>query len=159
LVVNSEARNTRVVAILIVSMTLGAAALLWLEPPTPGWSSSTLLMAETVRGLEEVRIDFTGLGDGLNTGDYDCVVKPDGECEWRPRGSHISMLVVGSDDDAMPATQARTLLAVLGSMSQRHGLDLGGVWLHPLSDARLHPELPRSAHDLCDLLVRKGIIP
>lgn len=154
-----ETRNKRVIAILVASMTLGSIALFWLEPPTPGWSSSPLLMAETVRGLEEVRVDFADRADGANSDEYDCVILADGECEWRPRGSRIRMLVIGSDADSMPDMQARTLLAVFGSMNQRYGLDLHSVWLHPLSDARLHPELSASAHDLCDLLVRKGIIP
>jgi hypothetical protein len=48
---------------------------------------------------------------------------------------------------------------VFGSMTQRHGLDLRRVWLHPASDARLHPELPPAAHELCNLLVRKSIVP
>ena len=156
---NPEARNTKVVAILVLSMTVGAAALFWLEPATPGWGQSNLLMAETDRGLQEVRVDFASFDDKFNGDDYDCVVLPDGECEWRPRGSRISLLVVGADAESMPTDQARTLLAVFGSMNQRHGLDLGGVWLNPVSDARLHPELPGPAHDLCDLLVRKSIIP
>ncbi len=59
----------------------------------------------------------------------------------------------------MPDAQCRTLLAVFGVMTQRHGLDLERVWLDPASDARLHPELPAAAHRLVALLVRKGIVP
>lgn len=155
----SEVRNTRVVAGLVAAMTIGAAVLLWLEPPTPGWSSSTLLMAETVRDLEEVRIDFANVSDAVDHADYDCVILPDGECQWRPRGSRVQMLVVGDNREQISDAQSRTILAVFGSMNQRHGLDLRGVWLHPASDARLHPELPAHAHGLCALLERKGIIP
>jgi hypothetical protein len=157
--VAADKRNTQIVACLIGSMTLGAAVLLWLEPPTPGWSSTTLLLAESVCAVDEVQIEYVGPNAGSDPAAYDCVVRPSGECTWRPTGSRVRLSVVGSEGLRLPEAQAKTLLAVFGSMTQRHGLDLDRVWLHPASDARLHPELPAQAHDLCDLLVRKGIIP
>ena len=155
----ADTRNTKIVAALVASMTVGAAALLWLEPPTPGWASATLLMAESGRAIEEVRIDFAASGTLGDPSGYDCAVYPSGECDWRPRGARIRLLVAGSGPQGLPSAQAEKLLAVFGSMTQRHGLNLERVWLHPASDARLHPELPVAAHDLCDLLVRKGIVP
>jgi hypothetical protein len=157
--VTSDTRNTTIVAFLFGAMTLGAAILLWFEPPTPGWSSSALLMAESGRGVEELRIDYAGSGSTVEPGVYDCVVYPDGRCDWRPRGAQVRLLVSGLGQQGLAPAQAEKLLAVFGSLTQRHGLDLERVWLHPASDARLHPELPVAAHDLCDLLVRKGIIP
>ena len=155
----ADTRNTITVAFLIGSLTLGAAILLWFEPPVPGWSSATLLMAESVPAIEEVQIDYAGPDVSIDPAAYDCLVLPNGECQWRPRDPRIRLAVVGSEAQRLSQPQARTLLAVFGSMTQRHGLDLRRVWLHPASDARLHPELPPQAHDLCDLLVRKGIVP
>jgi hypothetical protein len=140
-------------------MTLGAAALLWLEPPTPGWSPATLLLAESVRAVEAVQIEYAAPNAGVDPATYDCTVLPSGECAWRPSGPQIRLAVIGSEAQRLSEAQAETLLAVFGAMTQRHGLDLNRVWLHPASDARLHPELPAQAHDLCDLLVRKGIVP
>jgi hypothetical protein len=157
--VTSDTRNTKIVAMLIGSMTIGAAALLWLEPPTPGWSSATLLMAESVRPIEDVQIDYVEPGSAEGPAAYDCVIAPSGQCTWRPQGPQVRMAVIGAESGRMTREQAEKVLAVFGSLSQRHGLDLERVWLHPASDARLHPELPAPAHDLCDLLVRKGIIP
>ena len=140
-------------------MTFGAATLLWLEPVTHGWSSGALLMAESVPRVEEVRIEYADDGAAGHTVGYDCLVLPDGKCEWRPNGPRIRLALVGSEDAPMPEAQCRTLLAVFGVMTQRHGLDLEQVWLDPASDARLHPELPAAAHRLVELLVRKGIVP
>jgi len=157
--VASDKRNTKVVAFLIGSMTVGAAVLLWLEPPTEGWSATTLLMAERVPAIEDVQVQYAEQGAGLDPNAYDCVVWPSGDCRWKPRGSRICLAVMGSDAEQLPQPQAEKLLAAFGSMTQRHGVDLRRVWLHPASDARLHPELPPAAHDLCDLLIRKGIVP
>ena len=157
--VSSDIRNTKVVALLIASMTVGAVALLWLEPPTPGWSSATLLMAESAHRIDEVRVEFVGPEAEPDPATYDCAILPSGDCTWKPRGAQIRLLVLASDEPKLPRSQAEMLLAVFGSLTHRHGLNLDRVWLHPASDARLHPELPAQAHDLCDLLVRKGIVP
>jgi len=138
-------------------MTAGVTLLLWLEPAAPGWSRTTLLMAESARAVESVQIEYLAPGAPGAASDYDCLVMPGGQCVWRPSGPQVRLAVVGSDGP-MPEAQARQLLAVFGNLTQRHGLDLGRVWLHPGSDARLHPELPVAAHDLCALLVRKGVI-
>jgi hypothetical protein len=157
--VSADKRNTKIVALLIGAMTFGAAVLLWLEPPTHGWSSGTLLMAESVPAVEEVRIEYVNGQTAGGAVGYDCLVLPDGTCEWHPTGPRIRLAVVGPDEATMLEAQCRTLLAVLGTMTQRHGLTLAQVWLDPASDARLHPELPAGAHGLVELLVRKGIVP
>jgi hypothetical protein len=157
--VASDVRNTKTVVFLIGSMTIGAAVLLWLEPPTPGWSPATLLMAESARAVDEVRIDYVTPDGPIDPEECDCAVLPSGACVWRPQGSRIRLAVIGSEASELSQAQAQTLLAVFGTLTQRHGLQLERVWLHPASDARLHPELPAQAHDLCDLLVRKGIVP
>ena len=155
-----DKRNKQVVACLIAAMTLGAALLLWLEPPVTGWSESTLLMAETVPEIEEVRIEYVQPLTHEYIPYYDCFVFPDGGCDWRPRSSKLRLAVVGVDPaEPMSDSQARTLLSVFGSLTQRHGLALQGIWLDTESDSRLHPELSPGAHSLTELLVRKGLIP
>jgi hypothetical protein len=117
-------------------------------------------MAESVPAVAEVRIDYVDDVAAGRAAAYDCLVLPDGACEWHPRGPRIRLALVGSEQDApMPEEQCRTLLAVIGVMTQRHGLELEHVWLDPASDARLHPELPDAAHTLVELLVRKSIVP
>lgn len=154
-----ETRNTRVVAILIVSMTVGAACLLWLEMPTRGWSPTTFLMAERGRPVEDVLIEYVGPEQPFNPADYDCAVYSDGRCDWRPRQPHIRLAVVGSGGERLGQAQAGSLLAALGSMSRLRGLDLSRVRLHADSDARVDSDASPQARDLRDLLVRKGIIP
>jgi hypothetical protein len=116
-------------------------------------------MAESVRAIEDVRIEYAKPDSVIDGSRHDGVVLPNGECEWHPGGPRIRLVVVGSDSRRLPQAQAKALLAIFGSMTQRHGLDLDRVWLDPASDARLHPELPAQAHDLYKLLMRKGIIP
>ena len=154
-----DKRNTQVIACVIAAMTLGAALLLWLEPPSVGWSTSTLLMAESVPSIEEVRIEFVEPLTREHLETYDCLILPDGQCDWQPRNSAIRLAVVGLPGQDLSEQQKLTLLAVFGSMTQRHGLDIKCVWLDPASDARLYPELPAGARTLVDLLVRKSIIP
>ena len=57
-----ETRNAKVVAILVGSMTLGAAGLLWLEPPARGWASSALLLAEHGDPIQTVHITYAPAG-------------------------------------------------------------------------------------------------
>jgi hypothetical protein len=155
----TDKRNTQVVACLIAAMTAGAALLLWLEPPVNGWSESTLLMAETVPAIAEVRVEFVQPLTHENLQNYDCILLPDGQCDWRPQGGEkLRLAVVGIPDEEMSEEQSRTLLQVFGSMTQRHALSLKNVWLDPASDARLYPDLAAGAHSLTNLLVRKGLI-
>jgi hypothetical protein len=156
--VSAQQRNAKTVAFLIGSMTFGAAVLLALEPPTRGWPAGSLLMAESAPPVEEVRIEYVEAPTLAEDVSYDCLVLPDGACEWHPDGARIRLALVGSPDQALPEAQSRALLAVFGVMTQRHGLDLRRVCLAPASDARLHPDLPAAAHALADLLMRKGII-
>ncbi|MBU0640512.1 MAG: hypothetical protein KKB50_16740 [Planctomycetes bacterium] len=159
LVMAADTRNAKVVIALTVSMTVGAALLLWLEPTTRGWSPTTLLMAERGTRVHEVAIDYVPPTAPLPAEMYDCIVYDDGDWDWKPRGSSIRLAVAGSTSQHLSEAQANTLLAVLGSMKQLRGLDLNRVRLLPESDARRRPELPPEAHDLCELLARKRIIP
>ena len=116
-------------------------------------------MAERAHPIRDVRIDYAENVETVLANQYDCVIRPDGTCDWRPQGGRIGLLVIGSRAGALSDDQSLALLAVLGAMHQRHRLDLERVWLDPASDARLHPELSPAAHELVNLLVRKRIIP
>lgn len=148
-------RNTKVVALLIASMTFGAALLLWLEPSTPSWSSSPLMAG--AQRLDSVRVEYWPSTRALPA-DFDCLIQLDGTCVSRAEGSEFRLLIAGGEAEQVPTEQARALLRVFSSISGRPGFASDTVWLHPASDPRLHPDLPPAAHDLCNLMLRKGLI-
>lgn len=155
---NAESRNTRIVACLIASMTLGAAVLLWLEPPRQGWADASLLVAENGQRIDQIIIHYHRPDEPLLADSYDCLVMPDGQYDWRPRGRRLRLSVLGTWDQALAPVQARALLILLGNLSQGRR-DLGDfVRLDTDSDARVATDLPPQAYDLTDLLIRKGII-
>lgn len=152
-------RNATVVVCLILAMTAGARILLWLEPGSSEAGDATLLTAADGAPVEDVVISFALPGD-INQADADCLVWPDGNCEWQARGTHVRMVVVGSDDgdSPLPQAQKRNVLAALGSMTQARGWELVPVRLDGESDARRNRALPRQAADLYALLLSKGLI-
>lgn len=158
----ANTRNSKVVALLVGSMTFGAALLLWLEPQRPTWRESTPLLAQRGVTIQEVTIDYVREGDAVVRDNYDCVVDPDGACDWAPRGPAVRLLVVGSAGKVLPEKQAKSLLAVLANMSQAHQLDVrpnaGRVRLAATADAERDATLPAQARHLRQLLERKQII-
>jgi hypothetical protein len=158
LTVTSDTRNSKVVALIIASLTVGAAILLWLEPPRRGWSRSTTLIAERGRPIESALIEFAPLDRPISPADYDCLVFPDGEHTWRPSGAQVRILVVGSGAERLATVQKRKLLSVLGSLNQSLGLDLSRVSLLAGAGASTDLDQPSEAGDLLELLARKGII-
>lgn len=149
-------RNAKVVVTLVISVSLGTGVLLSTEPEVRQWSSPPWdpRLASPPRSVE---IAYIAPQDDPEPAGYDCVIYPDREPLWRPTGQRVRVGVVGTDDPRLPREQARRLLAVLGGL-RRIGLDVLEFQLAPGSDARLHPELPPQAHDLCALLTRKGIV-
>lgn len=154
-----DARHARVVAALIASMTFGAALLLWLEPERQRWPDDRLLMAERGGRVESVVIEVVPASPELNPAEFDCVILPDGACDWRPRGPHVRLAVIDDGREALPREQAGTLMAALGAMSQTRGLNLVHVGLLPAADGGGSADSPGLASDLRRLLVRKGILP
>lgn len=159
-----ETRNTRVVVCLILAMTIGAGILLWLEPRSAVSSAEvarlspgTPLMATGGIPVEEVIITYALPGDG-QVENADCVILPDGSCVWRADSPRVHLVVRGSQSAKLSAAQKQSLLAALGSMTHGRGGRLVRVRLGEGSDARRQPGLPPQAHDLCELLVRKGMI-
>ncbi len=153
-----ERRNARVVVALLLALVAGAAVLLWLEPPLPGWSRAA---QETLDGgvpVHSVEIGYVPDSSGPAFSEYDCVIFEDGRCAWRPRGSDVRVMLVGSADGDLPPAQAGAVLAMLGDMSFGRGLDLSRVRLAPQSDPRLNESAPPPARDLRDLLTRKGLL-
>jgi hypothetical protein len=151
LLVNGETRNTKIVAALIAAMTCGALILLGLEqlqPRSPVWSPDTLLMAERGERVEDVVIEYLPAGKTHDPAEFDCTIHPDGRCEWRPRGPHVRLAVVGSPGGRLERAQQKVLLAVLGSMSQSRGLNLKHVRLHPDCDPQRQAGLPPAAREL-----------
>ncbi|MBK8915935.1 MAG: hypothetical protein IPM64_15305 [Phycisphaerales bacterium] len=158
----ANTRNSKVVALLVGSMTFGAALLLWLEPRGPRWSGGAPLVAQRGQAIESVTIEYARDGDAVPLAEFACAVFPDGSCRWEPRGGHVRMLVIGSAGAELPAEQARSVLAVFGSMSDNHSLDVrpsaGRIRLDPNSDPARRSDLPRQAQSLRELLARKQFI-
>ncbi|QOJ15698.1 MAG: hypothetical protein HRU75_14065 [Planctomycetia bacterium] len=158
----ANTRNSKVVALLVGAMTFGAALLLWLEPRGPRWSGGTPLVAQRGQIIDSVTIEYARDGDAVPLADFACTVFPDGSCRWDPRTGHVRMLVVGSSGAELPAGQARSILAVLGSMSDNYALDVRPsaqrIRLDPGSDPTRRADLPRQAQSLRELLARKQFI-
>lgn len=155
-----DTRNTRVVVLLMLSMTFGAALLMWLETPRLGWSESTFLMAETGSRVDEVTVFYVPPSQPVGRGEFDCVILPDQEPLWDPRPGFVGrarVAVIGTGASELSAFQQQQLLNVLGSMRQQRGLPIDRVQLHPSADPRRHDDLPDEAVSLADLLARKGI--
>lgn len=161
----ADRRNTIVVIALILSMTIGARVLLWLEPSTPRWEGETLLLAERSRPVEDVVVSYVppsvpleeSLPD-LGEDESLLMIYAEGEPYWEPRGSQVRMVVVGTEADELTHTQQATLLWAIRSMSRAARCDLIPLKLATDSDIRYNPHLPPQAVDLRDLLVRKRII-
>jgi hypothetical protein len=156
--VSADARNTKVVAVLIAVLTIGAQLLLLLEPAAPGWSRASLLMAERATPIQDVVIEYAPADRRLDPRQFDCLIAPDGRCDWRPRGPHVRLVVIGSAGEQLPEPQARKLLSVLGSLHETRGLDLRRVRLDAGSDPRKHASLPAQAQRLFALLAGRDIV-
>lgn len=155
--VATENRNATMVALLIACMTLAAAGLLWLEPPSQGWDSSDLLMAADGHRITSVVIEYAAPGDIIHDEHFTCMIFSESISDWRPAGPEVRLLVVDESDGArLDGGQERQLLRVLGNISQSSGLAPQRFVLHPDSNSHLRPELPGAARDLTRLLERKG---
>lgn len=163
----ADKRNAAVVIALILSMTLGARLLLWMEPsPPPQWQADPSLMAQRGGAVREVEITYADSGDGFEglirdlatTDDSICVIDALGGTEWEPRGPRVRLLVLGSNAPRLGEAQKRTLLAALGTFSHEAGDDSVRFRLSTSSDPQQTPGLSAQATDLRELLVRKQII-
>jgi hypothetical protein len=149
--VTKDGRNIRVVGGLVLSLTLGTATLMALEPPVRRWAPTAALAGGLPNGVQSVQIDYAA--PGFDPNQFDALIFADGRCDWRPRGTALRVGVVG-DGAAISEAQAQALLAALGSLAQ-YGLDLEQVHIGVDSDARRQDGLPPGAADLCRLLQRK----
>lgn len=151
-------RNVRFVVVLFFSMTLGAAALRWMEAPPREWPERTLMMAATNEHFEDLTIELAPADSAFTTDAYDCVIAANGEAVWQPFQSNLRMLILVDKTGGLSKLQAENVLKVLGNMSIHGQLALSRVFIDPASDPRLNPHAPSAAHDLLSLLVRKGVI-
>ncbi len=159
----ADRRNTLVVVALILSMTVGARVLTWLEPYRPRWEGPVALTAERALPVQEIAIAYAGSPSELEALDLDlrdsiCWVNADGTVEWRPAGPRVQLIVLGSEGPLLTDAQKRAVLATIGSLSQASGVELVNVRLAPSLQPGRDGVRPPQADDLCRLLVRKGII-
>lgn len=156
-----EARNVKVVFLLVLCMSAGAILLVGLEPRSAGREPvrTRSLVAESSVRVESVEIHFASARDRFDELAFDCVIYPDAPVVFRPRSSAIRLLVVGGGGPRLADAQVRSLLSVLGDLNRVSGLPLNAISLHPDSDIRYSRRgLPDEARDLCALLVRKSFI-
>ncbi|MCK4340770.1 MAG: hypothetical protein KAY37_03495 [Phycisphaerae bacterium] len=156
----ADKRNTAVVVALILSLTVGARLLLWLEPGGRYWDGKTLLMAERGTPVQEVEIAYASLEEAEETinqqgPDSVCALYPNGKLKRRLGGPRWQLIVVGSEADTLGKGQKEKLLAVLGSLNHASSQDLIRVRLAPGLQERV---LPPQAADLRELLARKELI-
>jgi len=160
----ADKRNTSIVVALILSMTVGAQVLLWLEPGTPRWQGDVSLIAERAIPIQEVEVVYVrpDMSDDAvlvpDDGRSLCVVSAEGQPAWSAGDPRVRLAVVGSEADRLSNEQKRTLLWALQNMSRASGRDLVPVRLAVDSDVRHNEALPVQAADLCDFLLRKQII-
>ncbi len=158
--VNSNTRNARVVACLILAMTAGARILLWLEP-APAVADRVLpLAAVSGTPVEDILIEYAQPGD-LPAPGLACLIWPDGRTDGEQRGPSVWLVVVGSDGEQLPEVQKQKLLAALGTLTWgQTGSDASTlrIRLHPNSDFRGNPTLRPQARELGGMLVSKRLI-
>lgn len=158
---NTDIRNSKVVASLIVAMTAGAGLLLWMEPTPASANPPAALTALEGSIVENVTIQFAMPGE-VDRPAIDVVLKPDGTVEAaQPAGTELRLVVVGADSPKelnLPQEQQRTLLTTLMRVAETQRGREVRVHLDPTSDAKLVPQLPPQAHDLRRLLALKGLI-
>ncbi len=140
-------RNTKVVAALVASVTLGAGVLLGLESAPLGGGRT--MIAE--RPFDSIEIQFVS---GEPSDDFDCVVGPDGAVDWRRRDADLSIGVCDSGDERLTTAQRAELAKLLQHGRSRNTI----VTLAESSDARRHPRLAPAAHDLYAWLLEQGLI-
>lgn len=148
----ASTRNTKVVACLIGSLTLGAGLLLTLEPPGRAWSQPPLLAAQSAQ-VRDIVVHVAPEGTDLSN--YDCVIFPDRAPLWRTAGRVMRVGVLCEGDTPLTTQQAQDLLAVLGAAGAgQHAR----VAIDPASDVREGSGRGAAAHDLLALLERKGLL-
>jgi hypothetical protein len=152
--VNTNTRNARVVACLILAMTAGARVLLWLEP-TPTVSGQFRLTAEGGPPVEEVTIEYAQPGE-LPFPEAACLIWPDGRREGDQLGPRVRLVVVGSDGP-LPDEQKQSLLTALGSLAWRGG-GLTATTPSIQLDSGFDSRVTAQARELCEMLVAKRFI-
>lgn len=152
-----DVRNTKVVAALILTMTVGAAILLWLEPAA-GVRNDRLLMAARAGNFERGLIEFATPSDMFDLASVDCLIDAGGTSHWQPSGQLVRVIVRCEPNARLTDAQKRALLDVLGYMHRDGGLEGGRVQLASDSDPEMHANLPPAAKDLRSFLDLKGFI-
>jgi len=157
--VNPDKRNANVVGVLFIALTVGAGALLMLEPRAQRWQPDALLMAHNGSPIESLTIDYPTAEFRGDLTQYDCVVPADGgPPTWNPRSPRIRVLVAPSAGDRIPHAQKEALLGLIGGLFHGNGLDLKRVAIEPRIDSRQSIQVPAQARDLCQWLIAKGFV-
>ena len=153
---DANTRNTKVIAALIASMSVGAVVLLALETK-PNLSPAPLLMAEEGQRVDGLRIEVLPADQAYRADAFDGCIELDGRCRWRPSGPNLRIAVLGRTAQALSEAQAGTLMKLLGSLVEYGQLDLNHVAFVPPSDPADKRTLAVLATDVRTLLRKKGV--
>jgi hypothetical protein len=160
LLMDHSTRNAKTVTALIISMSVGAALLLGLEPKNDN-PPSTMLIARDAAAVDSLLVEFVPQESADSLAAYHCVILPDkeGSCVWRPDGgSQIRLAILGPQDQPLGQEQAHNLLRVVGTLHRSYGLDFSNIRLAVNTAPGGQASTERGPRDLRDLLVRKGFI-
>lgn len=152
-----ESRNARVVALLILSMSLGTGVLFLLDG-TLTWRLPAALTAQTGARLEQVEIHFLPARAKVGALDFDCVILPDGRREGTPSPPLVRLAVQAGPEDRLTLAQQTALLDTLRTIGRWRYLTPACVRLASDSDCRLNPHLPAAARELHALLRGRGLV-
>jgi hypothetical protein len=159
----ADNRNLVVVGALIGALTAGAALLLWLEPAKPRWQSERLLRAERRVPIEAVEVDYLSRDAALAAleqpgPDSIGVVFADERPAFQFTGPRLRLLIVQSVDQRLAEPQQENVLATLAALAADAPQQRVSVSLAESADPGRNPTLPAQAHELRDLLTRKGLL-
>lgn len=155
-------RNVRFVVTLFFAMTLGAAALRWLEAPPQRWGANTLMMAESAERFDDLTFEVVPTGAAVMRDAFDCVIPPlptsseEAKCDSRGL-RNFRIAILQDESGALTPYQVENILKVLGNLHLHGQISLENVFIDPNCDPRLNAEAPQAAHELLALLARKGI--
>jgi hypothetical protein len=155
--VPDESRNARVVALLILSMSMGVGVLFLLDG-TLTWRAPAALTAQTGTRLDQVEIFFLPAQAAAGERDFDCLILPDGRKVGAPRPPHVRLAVQAAPEDRLTLAQQTALLDTLRMIGRWRYLTPDCVRLASDSDYRLNPHLPAAARELHSLLYGRGLV-
>jgi len=135
----NEKRNANVVAMLVASLTVGAGALLLLDPHPKQASTQATLAAVSLGRIDSLQIEFAEPGTASVESAL-CWIDPAGHRSvWNATGE--PRVVVVSERAGLGDEQQRTLLKTVNYLNYECGLPLDRITFATSSDSAAATEL------------------